>query len=110
MLPRRGCVFGTPDKHGPPRAIGSIRTRILLWRISCVARLTEKALRAARAGKADRFLWDVELPGFGCRIKPSGVKTFLVQYRVGNRTRRVKVGRWPVMKVERARGSRRIVC
>lgn len=68
-----------------------------------MARLTEKALSAARAGKAERFLWDGEMPGFGCRIKPSGVKTFLVQYRVGNRTRRVKVGRWPVMKVEKAR-------
>lgn len=68
-----------------------------------MARLTEKALSAARAGKAERFLWDGEMPGFGCRIKPSGVKTFLIQYRAGNRTRRVKVGRWPVMKVEKAR-------
>jgi len=68
-----------------------------------MSRLTEKAISAARAGKAEVFLWDGEMPGFGCRIKPSGVKTFLIQYRVGNRTRRVKVGRWPVMKVEKAR-------
>jgi integrase len=48
-------------------------------------------------------LWDGETPGFGCRIKPSGVKTFLVQYRVGARTRRLKIGRWPIWKVEQAR-------
>jgi integrase len=68
-----------------------------------LSRLTEKAISAARAGKAEVFLWDGEMPGFGCRIKPSGVKTFLLQYRVGNRTRRYKIGRWPVMKVEQAR-------
>src|SRR5262245_11271666 len=68
-----------------------------------MARLTEKAITAARAGTAERFLWDGETPGFGCRIKPSGVRTFLVQYRVGGRTKRVKIGRWPVWKVEQAR-------
>jgi integrase len=65
--------------------------------------LTEKAIGAARAQDGERFLWDGELPGFGCRIKPSGAKTFFIQYRVGRATRRVKVGRWPVMKVEPAR-------
>src|SRR5262245_8405169 len=68
-----------------------------------MTRLTEKALSAARAGSKERFLWDGETPGFGCRIKPSGVKTFVVQYRVGTRTRRLKIGRWPVWKVEKAR-------
>ena len=68
-----------------------------------MARLTEKAISAARAGTVERFLWDGETPGFGCRIKPSGVKTFLVQYRIGTRTRRLKIGRWPIWKVELAR-------
>jgi integrase len=68
-----------------------------------MAGLTEKAIGAARAKAGEVFLWDGELPGFGCRIKPSGAKTFLIQYRVGRATRRVKIGRWPVMKVEPAR-------
>ena len=68
-----------------------------------MARLTEKALSAARARTVERFLWDGETPRFGCRIKPSGVRTFLVQYRIGGKTKRVKIGRWPIWKVEQAR-------
>jgi site-specific recombinase XerD len=64
---------------------------------------TEKTIKAARADDGELFLWDGDLPGFGCRVKPSGVKTFLVQYRVANRSRRVKLGRWPAMRVEKAR-------
>src|SRR5262249_42730154 len=60
-----------------------------------------------------RFLWDGLLPGFGCRIKPpsaknpEGVKTFVLQYRVGRATRRIRLGRSPAMKVEQARTKAR---
>jgi integrase len=78
-----------------------------------MAGLTEKAIGAARASDGERFLWDGHLPGFGCRIKPAsaknpdGVKTFLLQYRVGMGTRRVKLGRSPAMRVEEARTKAR---
>jgi integrase len=71
--------------------------------------LTERDVRAARAKKVELFVWDGQLPGFGVRVKPpsaknpDGVKTFLVQYRVGHQTRRVKIGRHPAFRVEQAR-------
>jgi integrase len=71
--------------------------------------LTERDVRAARAKKSELFIWDGQLPGFGVRVKPpsaknpDGVKTFLVQYRVGHQTRRVKIGRHPAFRVEQAR-------
>ena len=74
-----------------------------------MAGLTEKAVRAARAKASEAFLWDGQLPGFGVRIKPpsaknpDGVKTFIVQYRVGPQTRRLKIGRYPAFRVEEAR-------
>jgi integrase len=34
-------------------------------------------------GKSEIILWDPTLPGFGCRIRPSGGRTWIVAYRAG---------------------------
>jgi integrase len=58
-------------------------------------RITKRAVDAAKARKADSYLWDAELPGFGLKVTPTGRKVYLVQYRLGGRkgrTRRVTIG------------------
>ena len=58
-------------------------------------RITKRAVDAAKPRKADTYLWDRELPGFGLKVTPAGRKVYLVQYRLGGRkgrTRRVTIG------------------
>lgn len=56
-----------------------------------------------------QILWDSELRGFGVRTLPSGLKSFILQYRNSEgQSRRVKLGRFGVMTVEQARDDARI--
>jgi integrase len=59
------------------------------------ANITKRTVDAAKARKADSYLWDRELHGFGLKVTPVGRKVYLVQYRLGGRkgrTRRVTIG------------------
>ena len=70
-----------------------------------MAKITKRAVDALQADKnRDMFAWDSELRGFGVRAKPSGVKTFLIQYRnVEGRTRRLVLGQYGALTPEAAR-------
>jgi integrase len=72
-----------------------------------VSRLTKRTVDAAvNHSDRDRFIWDDTLPGFGFRIKPSGTKSFFIQYRNrGGDSRRLTLGRYGVLTAEQARAS-----
>ena len=55
------------------------------------------------AGEKEAVYWDRELPGFGVRLYPSGSKVYLVQTRVGGKSRRIAVGRHGVISPDQAR-------
>jgi integrase len=68
-------------------------------------KLTKRIVDALQHGThRDVFVWDTELRGFGVRVKPSGTKTFLIQYRnAERRTRRFVIGQYGPLTVELAR-------
>ena len=51
----------------------------------------------------DRFLWDTELPMFGCKITPKGRRVYLLQYRIKGRLRRYTIGTHGVLNAREAR-------
>lgn len=55
-------------------------------------KLTKQYVDKLKPDGRDYFVWDKELPGFGLRIFESGKKSYLVQYRIGKRTRRITIG------------------
>jgi hypothetical protein len=83
LLPNRltGLPWGFRGRRGPE--------------VVTVPRLTKRTIEAARPEKGERFIWDVDLPGFGLRVFPSGRKSYVVQYKLGGRggrTRRIALG------------------
>lgn len=66
-------------------------------------KLTKRMLDAVEVGDKESFLWDGELKGFGVRVSTEGRKTFVVQYRQGGRTRRMKLGTFGNITVDEAR-------
>lgn len=66
-------------------------------------RLGKRAIDKLKKDGTDRFVWDSDMPGFGVRILPSGIKSYLVQYRTGGRTRRYTLGSCATLTPEDAR-------
>jgi integrase len=68
-------------------------------------KLTKRTLDSVKPKPThDVFLWDDEVPGFGVRVKSSGVRSFIVQYRNGSGvSRRMTLGKFGVLTPDEAR-------
>jgi integrase len=54
-------------------------------------------------GEQDRIWFDDVVPGFGLRVRESGNRSWIFQYKLGRRTRRLVIGAAAAIKVGRAR-------
>ena len=54
-------------------------------------------------GPSQQILWDSSLSGFGCRVYPSGRKSFVIGYRFKGRWRMMALGAYGVLTVDQAR-------
>ena len=68
-------------------------------------RLTATTIRTLvlPPGKADHVFFDSDLPGFGLRMRATGAKTWMVQYAIAGKTRRMVLGSPAVLDPGKAR-------
>jgi len=69
------------------------------------AKITKRLVEdlTAEAGR-ELWVWDSELPGFGVRVKATGVKAYVIQYRnLHRQSRKLTLGRHGVLAPEEAR-------
>jgi hypothetical protein len=54
-------------------------------------------------GVVDKIVFDDDVTGFGIRVRASGARTWIFQYKIGGRTRRLVLGRVSAIKLAKAR-------
>ena len=59
------------------------------------------------AGKSDAIFFDDDIPGFGVRLRAGGKRTWIIQYRVGAKQRRLKLGTVEKLDADKARDAAR---
>lgn len=69
-----------------------------------MTKLTKRSIEALEPRAVEYFEWDDQLPRFGVRVLPSGRKSFVVQYRINRRSRRMNLGSFGVITPDAARG------
>src|SRR5580693_5155710 len=74
--------------------------------------ITKPVCDAALATGRQYAIWDTELKGFGLRVNSTGVKTFVIRYRVGGGRKAVGrmhvIGRYGPLTAEKARKDAKI--
>ena len=73
-------------------------------------KITKRLIDATAKDSKDVVVWDTELRGFGLRVKPSGVKSFIVQYRnINGRSRRHTIGQFGRLTADEARREGKVL-
>lgn len=72
-----------------------------------MTKITKRLVDGTSPGDKDIFVWDSEVKGFGLRVFKSGIKSYLIQYRSGGRTRRMTIGKHGVLTPDEARKQAR---
>jgi integrase len=58
-------------------------------------------------GKSEVIVFDADVPGFGVRLRTGGSRTFIVQYALGGRQRRMTIGTTKLLDAAKARQTAR---
>jgi integrase len=68
-------------------------------------KLTAKATAGLKLppGKTDHIEWDDDVPGFGLRLREGGNRSYVFQYKTGDRQRRVALGSVAAIDIGKAR-------
>lgn len=67
-------------------------------------KISKRVVDAAQPGPRPAYVWDVEIKGFGLQILPSGMKSYVYQYRTAEgRSRRATIGKHGDWTPEQAR-------
>jgi integrase len=67
--------------------------------------LTAQSVAALKLnpGEVDRFWFDDSIPGFGIRLRANGTRTWVYQYKIGTKQRRMSLGSADAIKPAQAR-------
>lgn len=67
-------------------------------------KLTKAFIATLATEGKDIYVWDIGTAGFGIRVKPSGIKTYILQYRNKyGRVKRLTIGRFGDLTLDEAR-------
>ena len=66
-------------------------------------KISKQSVENLSCESKDHFLWDTELPMFGCKITPKGRRVYLLQYRIKGRLRRYTIGTHGILTAREAR-------
>jgi integrase len=67
------------------------------------AKLTDVRVQSLKPKTKRYEVWDSAAPGFGVRVTPKGVKSFVYLYRFDGLPRRMTLGRYPKLSLAKAR-------